>query len=179
MPKIVGGKAYVHRRYLNTLPEWAKEIVIDFDMAAGILSLPMVAWNVIRVGKATQKEPAQVALMLYYDFEGTEHPELIVSTRLYGEGERGSFVVTDTNQTVYAGKASKPILHRKELLVDRTHPDYIRWEFLTSEEEAAGLLSRRDIGNSTSWKRVLEEAGYKVLFNCLLEVEKETDDDED
>ena len=40
----------------------------------------------------------------------------------------------------YAPNGNRPILHRKELLLDASDPDYARFAGLTDEEERAGLL---------------------------------------
>ena len=171
MAKIVGNKAYAHRSYLHTLPGWASAILASYDIMADVHSLPN--WNVVKIEKG--KVGDTVSLLVYHDFETVDHPELWMATKLIAERVAGASIV-HTIQTDYTKRDSRPILHRKETLVDETHPDYMRWAFLTKLEEEAGLLSRNNIGTSKTWDNLLREKGYKVMFSCLTEYDYEEDD---
>lgn len=174
MAKIVGTKAYAHRDYVDTLPNWAAGIVEFFDGHANILSLPEEAWNVIRVEKAyTNKSgnlvPESVALLAYHNFDEADHPELLASVKLWPKSVAGVYII-ETKNTVFAGRKSPPILHRKEALVDQRHPQYDAWKMLTRHEEQAGLLSQPGIGTKLAWERKLAEAGYTIMFGCLMRI---------
>jgi hypothetical protein len=174
MPKQVGTKVYVHRDYLHTLPGWAQDIASFFHAHAKIRDLPPEAWNVLRVEKPHNRHGElvheNVALLLYHEFDEVEHPILLSSTKLYPYMVDGVSLI-ETKFTLFAGRKSPPILHRKELLVDDTHPEYKRWSEYTAALERAGLLGRPDIGTTGSWAEALEEAGQKIMFYSLVEVD--------
>lgn len=178
MAKVIGYTAYAHRDYLYTLPGWATRIVAFFDEHGSILNMPREAWEAIKVSRAHisrgKAVPESVSLLLYHDFELVDHPELLMSIKLWAEQVADSTIVK-TKLVMFAGRKSPPILHRKELLVDTIHENYGRWAALSEAEEAAGLLNRRGIGTKLAWERLLREKGYKVMFSCLVENDYEND----
>ena len=69
----------------------------------------------------------------------------------------------------YAPTGNRPILHRKELLLDASDPDYARFARLTDEEERAGLYSTpTTIGHERGWSRELERRGLVVRGHRVL-----------
>lgn len=173
MAKIVGRSAYAHIDYLHTLPQWARYIIDEFD-EFDVFSLQQPEWNVVKVTRG--KEPS-ISLLSYPYFEHVDHPELAYSYKVWFE-DLGSHVdILRSKSTSFSNRKSPPILHRKELLVDTSHPSYERWAALTKDEEEAGLLSRRDIGTKLAWERLLERVGMKVLFGNLVEDNSEYEAD--
>lgn len=170
MAKIIGNVAYAHRDYLDTLPPWALDIIDDFSEHIGLFQFPDTVWNVIKVHKR-----GTISFLLYPDFETVSHPKLAISY-LVSLDKSGEEVLLDTKRLDFGERKSPPILHRKELLVDRSHSRYEHWATLTKEEEEAGLLSRRDIGSHMAWESLLKEKGYKILFDNLVEDDYDEDD---
>ena len=67
-----------------------------------------------------------------------------------------------------ARSATPPILHRKDAIVDETHPLYQKFRSLTKQEEKKSLLSRPDIGHKLTWERALLEVGLTVRGHRLM-----------
>jgi DNA phosphorothioation-associated putative methyltransferase len=69
----------------------------------------------------------------------------------------------------YRERANPPILHRKELLVGREHPDFELYSGLTRSLENAGLLlDGARIGTRIPWQARLLEAGVGVKDHELV-----------
>ena len=69
----------------------------------------------------------------------------------------------------YAPNGNRPILHRKELMLEVSDPDYARFAALTEQEERAGLFSvPRTIGHERGWARELERRGVVIRGHRLL-----------
>ena len=69
----------------------------------------------------------------------------------------------------YAPNGNRPILHRKELLLDVSDPDYARFAALTEQEERAGLFSApTTIGHERGWSRELERRGLVIRGHRVL-----------
>lgn len=158
MPKSIGPrKVYVHRDYIHTLPEWAQTLYQKWEPEWDFEARK--DWNVIKIDTASD---LKITLLTYENFELVEHPKLVhafVIRPIDGHGRHISYRTSD----------NKPILHRKECLVDETHPQYATWRELSEEEEGLGLLSRPDIGTEIGFNRALKEAGVKILFYNLVE----------
>jgi DNA phosphorothioation-associated putative methyltransferase len=61
----------------------------------------------------------------------------------------------------YATSFNPPILHRKELLVGRDHPQRAAWEETTKTAASLGLFaSERPIGFKLNWQRLIADKGF-------------------
>ena len=151
MPKRVGNRVYVHKDGLRDLAEHQVASVRKAGRA-----LPRgFAWNVVRV------EPGLVMFGHTTSWQSDPHPALqrSVRVRFTPQGPKASGVQTY--------KKNPPIYHRKEQFVTAAHPLYARFEALTRAEEAAGLLSRSDIGRQVQWRNLLRNEGYRIVGHRL------------
>ena len=101
---------------------------------------------------------------LYSGFREHAHPVLAVAA---------SVDLNDAVATIrrYSPNGNRPILHRKELLLDASDPAYARFAALTDQEERAGLFSApTTIGRERGWARQLEERGVMIRGHRLLRV---------
>ncbi len=110
----------------------------------------------------------RIAHLHYPGFFTHAHPALCCSA-----------LVDATAETVstrsFATRANRPILHRKELLVARTHEAYNEFAALTAEEERLGLLrDKRRIGWSIFWRELLRDRGIVIEGHEIRELR--TDD---
>ncbi|MFP4508839.1 MAG: hypothetical protein ACLFNQ_01805 [Spirochaetaceae bacterium] len=69
-------------------------------------------------------------------------------------------------------RANRPVLHRKELLLEAGSDEHTRCSILTAEEEAAGLLARPfNFGFESQWKTRLATAGFIVSGHSIVACE--------
>ena len=153
--KRVGGAVYVHRDALERH---------DADLFAAVCSRAAETadaafpWNVCKLSPYRQ----QVSLLHYPRFREDEHPALEAAA---------SVDLTDGTARIrrYAPNGNRPILHRKELLLDVSDPDHARFAALTDQEEQAGLFSEPNtIGHERGWSRQLERRGLTIRDHRLL-----------
>lgn len=148
--KRVRGAIYVHAGAVGELPDGLRtRLSVALDLAG------RVSWNVARI------EPSIVGLLLYSDFEADPFPALLASTRV----ELDPPLVMSRN---FANAANPLILHRKELLMPKHHPDSSAWAVLTADLESRGLF--RDphlIGRRKAWMSRLAAAGVRVEGHTL------------
>lgn len=109
-----------------------------------------INFNVIRLSKSS----LNISFLRYEYFFENEFPELRESLKYYID--TASFKVT-----TYENSENPPILHRKELLIDNTHPDYPKFKNLTFQAEKIGLFENvLKIGNRKQWEKLIFEKGY-------------------
>lgn len=152
--KRVGGAVYVHRDALEQH---------DADLLAQACSCADAAgaefsWNVCKLSPYRQ----QVSLLNYPRFREHEHPALAAAASV--DLNSGKARVRR-----YAANGNRPILHRKELLLDASDPDYARFAALTEQEERAGLFSAPStIGHERGWSKELERRGVVIRGHRVL-----------
>lgn len=95
--------------------------------------------------------------LAYRDFESAAFPELIASWSFADE------LGSQSTLRRYDGSLNPPILHRKELLVDPSHPARDVWGALTQAAEAIGLFDDTSvIGFKQNWERLVAAKGFRV-----------------
>ena len=152
--KRVGGAVYLHRDALERHDADLFVVVCSWAVAAGA-AFP---WNVCKLSPYRK----QVSLLHYPKFRDDEHPALAVAANI--DLEEGTARIRR-----YAPNGNRPILHRKELLVDASDPDHRRFAALTGQEERAGLFSEPNtIGHERGWSRQLERRGLTIRDHKLL-----------
>lgn len=112
------------------------------------------------VVKFARDEP-KVSYLAYGGLHGVAHPALISST-----------VVHLRELTVrtrrYEARANPPILHRKELLLQPSHPRRPTYARLTASEERHGLFDDPSaIGLARGWGEALARAGLELRGHRL------------
>ncbi|MFA6092746.1 MAG: methyltransferase domain-containing protein [Elusimicrobiota bacterium] len=131
---------YFHRSWEAQAPARIKALV---DQAKPLLPAD-ARWNLIKV----DNHGGYVSFLWYPDFDSDPHPALRYVYR--ADLAAGKLIVSDH------GKRANPfILHRKDSMVSPDHPLYQEFKRLTEKEEAAGLLSRNDIGTRSGWEKAL------------------------
>lgn len=158
--KRVGSSLYVHQSALADLPAAARRPVI--------LLQPSADWSVVRVD-LRQREPVAVMFGWTTDWGDDPHPRLersILCKRVARDATLGPpFHVQVESEWVWHSERTyrdPPIYHRKETMLPADHPKHAEYAALTAQEEAAGLLGRRDIGRVSQWAQALSEAGYRL-----------------
>lgn len=152
--KRVGGAVYVHR---NALEQHDAALFAQACSCADSVGTAF-PWNVCKLAPYREK----LSLLHYPRFREDEHPALVAAA---------SVDLTNGEARVrrYAPNGNRPILHRKELLLDSADPDYGRFAALTDEEERAGLYSRpTTIGHERGWSRELERRGVVIRGHRVL-----------
>lgn len=152
--KRVGGALYVHRDALERHDADLFALACSCAAAAGA-AFP---WNVCKLAPYRQ----QVSLLHYPRFREDEHPALETAA---------SVDLTDGTARIrrYAPNGNRPILHRKELLLDASDADYARFAALTDQEEQAGLFSKPNtIGHERGWTTQLERRGVTIRDHRLI-----------
>ena len=149
--KIVSDDLYLHRTAQDDLPALLRLVAF-----AGTQIVGDVGHNIIKI----RLDGRAISFLEYEDFEGTEHPRLLHSVRVYLP--KASYDIRD-----YTDSLNPPILHRKDALVTPSHPLFAQFRSLTAAEEAAGLLSHPDIGYRQSWQCLLAERGISIKGHVL------------
>ena len=154
--KRVGRAVYVHR---DALEQHGADLLAELrSCAAGAGAGAAFSWNVCKLSLYRQ----QVSLLHYPRFREDEHPALFAAASV--DLNSGTARVRR-----YAPNGNRPILHRKELLLGASDPDYARFAALTDEEERAGLYSTpTTIGHERGWSRELERCGLVIRGHRVL-----------
>jgi DNA phosphorothioation-associated putative methyltransferase len=143
--KRVRGDVYVHR---DAAPRLEPKLLARLEQAISIA--PAFDWNVVRVGSK------DVSLLRYQDFDAVAFPTLLESLKVTLEGAR-------TSATNYERRTSRPILHRKELLLSPDDPRIPKFAALTRSAEERGLFQETNaIGTSSAWDKLLADKGLEV-----------------
>ena len=158
--KRVGRALYVHRDTLERcapkLFQWTEALAAEVGAGPD--------FNVIKFVVSAQR----VSFLSYPDFFENPHPALVraVSIRL----ESGTVTHQD-----YDPGANPPILHRKETLLEPTHPRYGEWKALTEAEEGHGLFDKpHRIGFRKNWEAHLAQKGLGYDGHQLVFVVRHT-----
>ena len=150
----MGGAVYVHR---DTLARQYPDVFDAVRSCAGGTGAAF-SWNVCKLSANRQ----QVSLLHYPRFREDEHPALAAAASVDLNGGTARI-------RRYAPNGNRPILHRKELLLDAADPDYARFAALTKQEERAGLYSTpTTIGHERGWSRELERRGLVIRGHHLM-----------
>lgn len=152
--KRIGGSVYLHRDTLERHDAELCVAVCSCAAAAGV-GFP---WNVCKLSPYRRR----ISLLHYPGFNHDEHPPLAAAA---------SVDLSDGTARIrrYAPNGNRPILHRKELLLDASDPDYARFAALTDQEERAGLFSEPNtIGHERGWSRQLHRRGLTIQGYKLL-----------
>ena len=146
--KRVGGDRYIHRDALERHAATLLGAVSGYAASAG----HPFEWNVCKLSPSR----CRVSLLHYPCFRKRAHPTLAAALTV--DLDRGIKRVRR-----YSVEGNRPILHRKELLIDKSDPDYQRFAALTAQEERAGLFSRPSvIGHERGWAEQLERRGLSI-----------------
>lgn len=153
--KRVSGQLYIH---VSALPG---EVVDCVRHAARVAEVDDNAFSVVRF----DCDQPRLGLLAYPGFFEEAFPMLAASWTV--DLARG-LVASRT----YDSGASRPVLHRKELLLSPDHPRVPEFSALTAEAESAGLFTDSAIiGRSLSWEEELRARGLRVEGHRLVRAE--------
>ncbi|KXI29586.1 DNA phosphorothioation-associated putative methyltransferase [Paraglaciecola hydrolytica] len=115
------------------------------------------SWDVAKFSKHS----FQFSVLAYPDFDTEAYPEL--KTSLFVDLNKKHHRIND-----YSKSDNPPILHRKELMVAATYPQYDEFTLITQEGELAGLYENtRAIGFKLGWQATIAKAGYELVDGRL------------
>lgn len=165
--KTVGGYTYLHVSAFGSLsPEWNDRIAHAASCAGVRVETD---FNVVKMMPLTD----EVSLLDYSDFFESPFPSLARSWRVNLNTRRVSY-------RTYVNSRNPPILHRKELLLARTHPCISQFEALTQAAEAIGLFDdTRCIGFREHWTQLIEQRGYALEGNEFVPIANDSRQTED
>jgi hypothetical protein len=99
-----------------------------------------------------------ISFLWYEDFDKKAHPALYLSARINRSTEKIS---------ISRYKKNRPILHRKDSVVDLNYKHLKKFYALTKQEEAYGLLSRSDIGREDQWAALLKKKKLRIVGHSV------------
>lgn len=115
--------------------------------------------NVVKLNVRT----GRLSLLVYPTFDDDPFPALEAGWMFAAEG------AAPPTFRSYADCLNPPILHRKELLVSRDHPERVQWCQLTETAESLGLFDDpATIGFKLNWERLIAQKGYQLSGDELV-----------
>lgn len=152
--KLVGNSLYIHRNAIDHLDSQQKSLIEEaFRLAPAEAQVA----NVVRV---EQSEKA-VGLLNYPNFFEEAFPDLHESWKISLDPIKISY-------RTFQSSINPPILHRKELLIGKDHPQYGIFEKLTKQAEDIGLFTDTNvIGFRRNWEDRIRASGYVVIDHAF------------
>lgn len=150
---------YVHRSVVEKTCEPA---IAQLDALWKSSAENLERWNVLRIAANC----SSISLLLYPSFYEFGHPVLHASLKA------GKDLKTP-RLSDFRKRTNKPVLHRKELLVDKADEWFPAFQKLSAQEAEMGLLNTGDrIGYERGWSWVLQAAGVDVHGHHLVRAMK-------
>lgn len=147
--KVVATDHYFHISTIKHISD--RDLVSRVSDALSRLEATEIFPNVIKVNEHTQG----FSLLYYPDFDTDPFPALSASW---------TFSSVDTEAPSlrnYQNSANPPILHRKELLVQKDYPQRQSWVDITNQAEQLGLFEDAStIGFRLNWENLVRAKGY-------------------
>jgi DNA phosphorothioation-associated putative methyltransferase len=107
-------------------------------------------------------EKKSISYHNYPDFDKNPHPELKTVNKI----DLLNFKIIDKD---YSSRSNPPILHRKELFIDKSDKNYQKFFKLTKQEEEAGLYTDiTRIGTKKYWEELLSKNNYEIKNHKLV-----------
>ncbi|QBL10513.1 DNA phosphorothioation-associated putative methyltransferase [Rheinheimera sp. D18] len=145
---------YLHKDAFSAMPPSLAKFV---SVVATALKIADDDWNIVKL----HKTDFRLSLLHYPDFYTEAYPALRQSVTV-------DLAKLQHRITRYDEQENPPILHRKELFILPTHPEYENFCMITQEGEAAGLYENaRMIGFKSSWLRLIAKHGYELIDGRL------------
>lgn len=144
---------YLHKSLIEELPGPALTFIRSISTALKLDD----RWDLIKL----HRDDFKISFLSYPDFEETAYPAL-----------EASYVVDLNHKKLhhhdYTAAKNKPILHRKETLVNDKHPLIEEFRLITKEGEQAGMYDDTSIiGYSHTWEVLMKQRGYTLLDGRL------------
>jgi len=154
--KTVAQKTYLHVNYIDGLETIWKSRVLMAENLTRVQRCKQ--YNVIRYDVASNR----INLLNYPDFFDEPFPVLKESWGV-------DLATGEFSYRTYEYSLNPPILHRKELLLPISHPQYAKFKALTKAAESVGLFDEPSrIGYQRQWFHLIKEKGYMVVGHDLV-----------
>jgi DNA phosphorothioation-associated putative methyltransferase len=153
--KTIHSHTYIHKSNNHNLPTEKRVLLAMALMVVGEFEYDLVKYA---------NNGSSISLLRYPNFDRDPHPKLEYSIKVMFPGKHCCF-------TYYTKSRNPPILHRKDTLVAPDYRHYAKFRALSDAEEAAGLLSRRDIGTRDQWLALLKTKNLTLKGHSLSEVQ--------
>ena len=155
--KKVFNDLYVHSTQIHNLHSDAIATLVK-SASANFVESALPPFNVLKINEKLRR----VSFLHYENFDTDAFP-VLSDAWTYNE------VTNETAYRSYRSSRNPPILHRKELLVDESHPHYNDWTKLTANAERLGLFETpTTIGFKYNWYKLIHSKGYKLENNEFL-----------
>ncbi len=155
--KIVGHHTYFHVSQLTVADEADRARV---EQAIAIAKITPEQFNVIKLNTRT----TALTLLDYPGFFTEAFPALARYWTI--DLDKG-----ETRYRTYENSLTPPILHRKELLLPKDHPQQAAYEALTQSAKQIGLFDDPNrIGFKQAWDALLIQRGYRVIGHELVPI---------
>jgi DNA phosphorothioation-associated putative methyltransferase len=110
------------------------------------------------------RDGAQVSYLTYDDFHRNPHPELFETVVVSLDGRK-------IQRMSYRDKPNRFILHRKELFIPQTHPEWEKFHRLSLQEEKWKLfLDPSAIGTRAGWDKLLTAMRCRLSGHRLVRI---------
>lgn len=153
--KLTPGALYVHESALDALSPLLR---LYEGCARGYIGRIDDA-NLIKL----HRDEPKISYLSYPEFETDPHPAVASSVTVHLQTFRVKY-------RDFRSYKNPPILHRKELFVQKDHPLYAKFERLTRIEEQKGLYeSSEAIGTRDGWRAVLRAKGVSLRGHRLVQ----------
>ena len=155
--KKVFNDLYIHNSQIHHLhPDESSTLLKSATNNFSENAVPL--FNVLKINEKLRR----VSFLYYENFDTDAFP-VLADAWTYNE------VANETAYRSYRTSRNPPILHRKELLVDASHPNYNDWAKLTANAERLGLFETpTTIGFKYNWYKLIHSKGYKLENNEFL-----------
>ena len=158
----IGKKVFKDHYFHISVLDHLDDLSHKQSIAAAIAQLPDDSRALINVIKISL-DKLSISLLQYEDFESSPFPAL-----------QRSWVVDPSGKVKFRSfqeSLNPPILHRKELLVSREHPNYEVWSVLTKTAEEIGLFhDSRTIGFKKNWEDKIRLSGFELIGDKFLPI---------
>lgn len=150
--KLLPDSLYVHTSYINSLSPILRIFIGCGTVFAGDISDA----TLIKINRVKSK----LSYLYYEKFDEDPHPKLKKSIVL----DLKNLEIKEWIQS----EENPPILHRKELFVNKDYHLYSIFYNLTTKEEEEGLLTNFEIiGRAQSWEKILRSKGFSIINHNL------------
>ncbi|WP_041795168.1 DNA phosphorothioation-associated putative methyltransferase [Pararhodospirillum photometricum] len=164
------GKTVGHHHYIHVLGVEQSDPAVGrlAEVAARLARTSCADFNVIRL----DQHGGRIALLDYPNFFDVAFPALARSWNV--DPATGKVSFRDFRES-----PNPPILHRKELLLPRDHPDAATFVKLTRDLEALGMFDDPiRVGFRIQWEELLRARGYRVSGHDLIPIGNQEDFDD-
>jgi len=155
--KRTSDATYFHVSACAGMPEAIRSLIYSAALIAHVSQDD--DYNVVKIAH-THK---QVSLLFYSSFWDDPFPKLATAWTV-------NLSRKECSMRRYQATGNPPILHRKELLIDRAHPSYSLFSRLSEQLAALGLSAQSPgLGFQRQWLAKLASAAVSVSDHTIVE----------